>query len=80
MGYPNWSRDSTHVYFDAALGDPAFYRVRISDRKLDRVAGLEDSRQASGFGGWVGLTPDDSLLLVRDAGTQDINALDWDAP
>jgi hypothetical protein len=30
--------------------------------------------------GWVGPAPDDSPLLVRDAGTQDIYALDWEAP
>ena len=83
IGGPEWSREGDYIYFLSA--PPAgqhsgIFRVRISDRKLERVAGLEDFRQASGSGGWVGLAPDDSLLLVRDAGTQDIYALDWDAP
>ena len=83
IGGPEWSREGDYIYFLSA--PPAgqhsgIFRVRISDRKLERVAGLEDFRQASGSGGWVGLAPDDSLLLVRDAGTQDIYALDWEAP
>ena len=28
------------------------------------------------LGGWMGLAPDDCLLLVRDAETQDVHALD----
>jgi hypothetical protein len=28
----------------------------------------------------VGLAPDDSLLLLKDTGTQDIYALDWEVP
>ena len=83
IGGPEWSREGDYIYFLSA--PPAgqhsgIFRVRIRDRKLERVAGLEDFRQASGSGGWVGLAPDDSLLLVRDARTQDIYALDWDAP
>jgi hypothetical protein len=33
VGYPNWSRDSRYIHFGAPGADPAFYRVRISDRK-----------------------------------------------
>jgi hypothetical protein len=29
---------------------------------------------------WVGLAPDDSPLLLRDTGSQDIYALDWESP
>jgi len=28
----------------------------------------------------LSLTPDDSLLLFRDAGTSDVYALDWEEP
>jgi hypothetical protein len=37
-----------------------------------------DTRRTSVIG-WVWLT-DDSLLLLRDTGTQEIYALDWQAP
>jgi hypothetical protein len=34
----------------------------------------------SDVGQWLGLAPDDSLLVLRDVGTHEIYALDWDAP
>jgi eukaryotic-like serine/threonine-protein kinase len=82
VGYPEWSRNGDYIYF---LGIPpggqqAVFRVRISDHKLEQVISLKDFRLAPGWGGWAGLAPDDSPLLVRDAGTQDIYALDWEAP
>jgi serine/threonine protein kinase/dipeptidyl aminopeptidase/acylaminoacyl peptidase len=82
-GWLEWSREGDHVYF---LGTPpggqqGIFRVRISDHKLEQAASLKDFRQAPGWGGdYVGLAPDDSPLLVRDAGTQGIYALDWEAP
>jgi Tol biopolymer transport system component len=77
VGYPSWSRDSKYIYFDAT--GPAFYRVRIRDQKLERLASLKNLRTTGAFG-WTGLAPDDSPLLLRDAGTQEIYALDWEAP
>ena len=41
---------------------------------------LKDFRKAPGYGNWMGLDPDDSPMLVRDAGTQDIHALTLDLP
>jgi hypothetical protein len=32
------------------------------------------------LGPWSGLSPDDSPLLLRDISSQDVYALDWDAP
>jgi hypothetical protein len=54
--------------------------VRISDHKLEQMVSLKDFRQAPGWGGWLGLSPDDSPLLLRDAGTQEIYGLDVDLP
>jgi Tol biopolymer transport system component/DNA-binding winged helix-turn-helix (wHTH) protein len=81
-GYHTWSHNGQYLYFDSSLNnDPAFLRVRISDRKLERVASLKGLRRFSGqFGSWTGLAPDDSLLLVRDTSSQEIYALDWQAP
>jgi len=79
MGYPNWSRDSRYVYFDAAGSDPAFYRVRISDHKLERLFSLAKLRRTGTYQ-WTGLGPDDSPLLLRDVGSEEIYALTWEAP
>jgi serine/threonine protein kinase/DNA-binding winged helix-turn-helix (wHTH) protein len=56
------------------------FRIRISDHKLEQLASLKDFRQVTDWGSWVGLAPDDSPILLRDTGRQDIYALDWDAP
>jgi len=83
VGYPSWSRDSTYVYFDSPVGEPGFYRVRVADHKLERLFSLKNVRFADtgGTGSyWTGLAPDDSPLLLRDVGSQEIYALDWEAP
>jgi Tol biopolymer transport system component/DNA-binding winged helix-turn-helix (wHTH) protein len=82
IGYPTWSRDGHYMYFDTILtDDPAFYRIRISDRKLERLVTLKGFRRFWGeLGQWTGLAPDDSLLLVRDTSSQEVYALDWQVP
>jgi Tol biopolymer transport system component len=82
FGYPNWSHDSQYIYFDTTFtDDPALFRIRISDRKLERLASLKGVRRLlGGLGEWTGLAPDDSFLLVRDTSSQEIYALDWQTP
>jgi Tol biopolymer transport system component len=82
IGYHTWSHDGQYLYFDSTFkDDPAFFRVRISDHKLERVASLKGLRRYWGpLGEWSALAPDDSLLLARDTSSQEIYALDWQAP
>jgi hypothetical protein len=54
-------------------------RIRIRDRKIERVADLKNFRQTGYWGVWLPMAPDDSPLLLRDTGTQEIYALDWQA-
>ena len=79
-GFPNWSKTGEYVYFLHEEGQPSVMRVRIRDQKLERVADLKNFRQAGYYGVWLGLAPDDSPLLLRDTGAQEIYALDWQAP
>ena len=79
IGYPNWSRDSKFIFFDTGGKEPAFYRVRISDRKVEHLVSLTNIRRTGTFA-WTGLALDDSPVLLRDAGTDEIYALDWQAP
>ncbi len=74
---PNWSRDGKYVYFDTSGAEPGILRVGISDRKPERVA---DLRGVSRFGDWLGLGPDDSPLILRGTASDEIYALDWEAP
>lgn len=76
------------MYFDTlsptaatSAGEPAILRVRISDRKVERVADLKDVSRAWGvFGFWFGLGPDDFPLILRGTSSDEIYALDWEAP
>jgi Tol biopolymer transport system component/predicted Ser/Thr protein kinase len=79
VGFPSWSHDSKYVYFDTWEGN-ALYRVRVSDRNLERLASLKGVRRTGVVFNWSGLAPDDSFLVLRDIGTQEIYALDWEAP
>ncbi len=79
IGYPVWSRDGNFIYFDnLSTSEPAILRVRISDRTIEQAASLKNVRRAVGaFAAWSGLGPDDAPLVLRDTGTQEIYALDW---
>ena len=55
-----------------------FWRVRIRDRKVERVANLEGI-PLTGWG-WSAAASNDYLLMSREAGTEQIYALDWEAP
>ena len=50
----------------------------MRDRKIEQVASWDDIRVAGW--GWFAATPDNSLISARDAGTDEIYALDWDTP
>jgi Tol biopolymer transport system component len=80
-GYSNWSRDGRYVYFVTFGRETSLLRVRVTDHRLEEVVSLKDFRQTGWAGAtWTGLAPDDSPLMLRDIGTQEIYALDWKAP
>lgn len=85
FGYLAWSRDSAYVYFDVnAGGDNRYFRLRISDSKLEQPVNIKRLRQFSDDLGatesWTGLGPGDTPLFVRDISTQEIYALDLQLP
>ena len=81
-GYLSWTLDSRYLYFDTFLeADPAFYRVSVSDLKVERVVSLRNVRQAWTWAGpRTGLALDGSPLVLRDVGIQEVYALDVELP
>jgi hypothetical protein len=86
FGYIAWSQDSAYIYFDTILGgDKRYFRLRISDSKLEQPVDVKGLRQfPDEFGGgmesWNGLGPGDTPLFVRDISTQEIYAFDLQLP
>jgi len=81
-GYFEWSADSKEIFFDTldAL-EPAIYRLRISDSRVQTVVVIDDIRRYyRTFGPWTGITPDGSPLLVRDISSEEVYSLDVQLP
>jgi Tol biopolymer transport system component/DNA-binding winged helix-turn-helix (wHTH) protein len=82
VSYNEWSHDGKYVYVRENHGGAAeLVRVRIKDRVLENVLSLKDFPAPGDiFAAWIGLTPDDAPLLMRDRSLQEIYALDLHLP
>ena len=69
-----FSADGRYYYFDKYVDDdPAIFRIRMTDRKLERVVSLKDIRRSEGvMGWWMGLTPDGAPMVLRDTSIEEI--------
>jgi len=79
-----WSSDSAYIYFDTLLTEkPGYFRLRVSDSKLEHILSLKEFRSFLGqWGGqsWTSLGPGETPLFVHDISTQEIYALDVEFP
>ena len=80
LGWLNWSHDGQFVYVLDTRGRNAVVRIRISDHKTEQVVDLKNFASTGRYGGCLALAPDDSPLLLRDTGTQDVYSVSWEAP
>jgi len=82
VGFLNWSADSKFVYFDNGFSaEPAVYRVRLADRKVEQIVSLKDFRRVvNPWNSWFGVTPEGEVLLMHDTGSQEVYALDLEIP
>jgi Tol biopolymer transport system component len=82
FGYENWSHDGSYLYaedYSDKIDD--IVRIHIPDGKLERLFSLKEiPRGFDPWDFWVGLAPDDSVLLMRDRSTQEIYSLDIRLP
>jgi Tol biopolymer transport system component len=83
LGRPYWSHDGKYVYYQEEFGGPeqAISRVRVSNRKVERMMDLKHVPQSNVtayfFGG---LTPDDAPIVSVSRSNSDIYALDLKLP
>jgi hypothetical protein len=74
--YPCWSHDGRYLYF-MRFGGSDVVRMAIPNGKIGQVVRLKGYQQTGVYGFWLGLTPDDSVLIPKDAGSQEIVSTDW---
>ena len=78
FAFENWSRDGKAIYaedYPDKVDD--LVRVNVANGKVERLLSLKEiPRGFDPWEFWVGLTPDDSPLLMRDKSTQEIYSLD----
>ena len=75
-GWPAWSQDGESLFYVTYGEDASWWRVRMRDRKTERLAALKNMRVTL----WFTPAPNNSFIAVRSAGTDEIYALDWEAP
>jgi Tol biopolymer transport system component/DNA-binding winged helix-turn-helix (wHTH) protein len=82
IGFMEWTPDGKSILFDTFdTPQAAFYRLRISDLKLEKVASTVEVRRYYGdFGPWTGMAADGSPLMVRDISNEEAYALDLQLP
>jgi serine/threonine protein kinase/Tol biopolymer transport system component len=78
FGFENWSHDGKYLYAeDYSDNTDDLVRVNVINGKLERLLTLKEvPRGFDPWEFWVGLAPDDSLLMMRDRSTQEIYSLD----
>jgi serine/threonine protein kinase len=83
IGFPNWSRDGTYLYYDSPFTDhPTLRRIKVGQTHSELVAdlkGLHRYSVAPAFG-WSGSALDGSALFSRNLSTDEIYALDLELP
>jgi serine/threonine protein kinase/Tol biopolymer transport system component len=80
MGWMEWSKDGRYLQANDASGTGVIIRIRLSDHKTERVVDLKNFQTVGFYANWFGVAPDDSPIMLRNAGTQDVYALDWEEP
>lgn len=77
--FVNWEITPDHKYFVYSTGgqDPTAFRMRLSDRVIEKLVSLKDINTGAAPGNEASLStaPDDSILIMRNIGTQEVYAL-----
>jgi len=79
FGFMNFSRDSQYLFYRLHEPSPAIVRMRLADHQVTVIADLSRIREGGHLAGLqFALGPDDSPMLLRDTGIQEIYSLALD--
>ena len=73
--FMTWETSPNGNYFFYAVGgnDPKIFRMKISDRSIEEVTALKNFPSVDDPA--LSVSPDDSAVLTRNLGTQEVYAL-----
>lgn len=77
VGFPNWSLNGKYLYYGTPTENPTYRRVKLGENHSEVVL---DMKTLQPLGGWTGVAPDNSSLVVRDLSIDEIYALDVRLP
>jgi len=77
--FVNWiiSPDGKYFFYSTGGKDPRVFRMRLADRSVEEVARLNEIRSVEDpfIGVKLNVAPDNSPLLTRDVGTQEVYSI-----
>jgi serine/threonine protein kinase len=77
--FVNWltSPDGKYFYYSTGGNNPTVFRVRLADDVVEQVVSLKSVRLVNDpeSGPKLNVTPDNSVLVLRDIGTEEVYAL-----
>ncbi len=78
LSYNEWSHDGSYIYLRENHGGAGqIVRIRVKDHLKETVVSLQKFPQLTDmFATWLGLSPHDDPLLLRDRSLQEIYGLD----
>jgi Tol biopolymer transport system component len=82
FGFENWSHDGKYLYAEDYSGDTDdLVQINAANGKIERLFSVKQiPRGFDPWEFWIGLAPDESLLMMRDRSTQEIYSLDVRLP
>jgi len=75
VAFPEWSHDSSSIYYLRWKGDAALARMRMGEAQPEILADVRMEHFTGFFTSWMSLDPSDAPLLLRDMGSEEIYAL-----
>ena len=74
--FVNWivSPDGKYFFYSTGGKDPRVFRMRLADRSVEEITHLNQMRSVED-GSRLNVTPEDSPLLTRDVGTQEVYSI-----
>jgi DNA-binding winged helix-turn-helix (wHTH) protein/Tol biopolymer transport system component len=75
VAFPEWSRDGRSIYFIDWHGDGSLARISVANNSKEKIADLKGEHFTGFYTSWMALDPEDTPLMLRDIGRDDIYAL-----